>query len=322
MSHPLADASDDGEPSRSPAILVVLFNRPAVVGELIDALRPARPARLFVFADGPRPDHPSDVQRCAQARAALDQVDWMCEISRCFRDDNVGLKAAMVGAIDWFFSHVESGIILEDDCIPHPDFLAFAGDLLERYRDVSEVMGISGVNMAPHERFGPYSYFFASSGHIWGWATWRRAWQGFDIDLQTWPAIRDDFYADSTPLRRALGVKFDAAYDGTKHTWARAWHYHVARRRGLVVVPSVNLVRNIGLGPDATHTTSTRHSLARLAVGELADPLVHPEVLAANRDYDAHLARFHTWTRRRRTREKLRSLTQSRQLRSGRTTAQ
>jgi hypothetical protein len=289
----------------------VIFNRPDVVDQLVASLRPARPTQLFVAADGPRETHPADVERCAAARAALDQVDWPCEITHLFRDHNLGLQQSMVGAIDWFFSHVESGVVLEDDCLVHPDFLAFAADVLARYRDEPRVMGVSALNMASHERFGPHSYVFASAGHIWGWATWRRAWEGFDAELSTWPSERDEFLDGATPLQRALARKFDAAHDGSKNTWARAWHHHVAVRSGLVVIPAVNLVRNVGLGPDATHTTSTRHSLQGLPVEGLGFPLDHPTELVPSTEYDAHLARFHTWSLGRRIRERATALSRS-----------
>lgn len=292
-----------------PDVLVVLFNRPDVAARLIASLRPARPARLWVAADGPRRSHSTDIERCARTRAVLDQVDWPCEVTRLFHDRNLGLQRGMVEAIDWFFTDAESGIVLEDDCLPHPDYFRFAAEVLDRYRDAPRVMGVSALNMAPAKRFSPHSYFFASAGHLWGWATWRRAWEGYDGALREWPEIREAFLREPTPLRQALARKFDSARAGRKHTWARAWHYHVARHSGLVVVPSVNLVRNVGLGPRATHTTSRRHLLAGLPVSGLRFPLDHPDDLVPNADYDACLARFHTWSRRRRARELVRPVT-------------
>jgi len=299
---------------------VVIFNRPTVVAQLVTALRQARPSRLFVVADGPRAGHPADIDRCAAARSVIEQVDWPCEITRRFRELNVGLQTSMVDAIDWFFTQVDAGIILEDDCVVQPDFFPFAAELLLRFRDDDSVMSISALNMAPHDQFGPHSYFFASAGHIWGWATWRRAWEGYDPDLGDWPNHREGFLDGATPLGRALARKFDAAYDSSKNTWARAWHHHVAVNSGIVIVPVVNLVRNIGFGPDATHTTSARHTLGALPVDRLPRILDHPEELAPNAQYDAHLARFHTWSLRRRVRERARALRSSGRHRSGRST--
>ncbi len=284
-------------------MLVVAFNRPAIAARLVDQLRLVQPDRVFVAADGPRDGLPSDVDLCERTRAQFDRIDWPCDVSRRFQDRNQGLQVSMVGAIDWFFAEVPSGIVLEDDCLPHPDFFGFAGDLLERYADVTQMMSVASLNLAPDEDFGPHSYHFASAGHIWGWATWRRAWRGFDVDLVDWPVMRREFGRGAPPLRRALRHKFDAAHAGRKHTWARAWHYHVARHHGLVAVPSVNLMRNVGFGADATHTTSPGHPLAELPVGRLRFPLDHPHHLLPSARYDARLARFHTWPVRRRVNE-------------------
>ena len=166
----------------------MVFNRPEVVRRLLSSVRARRPPRVFVAADGPRPDHGDDVERCAETRALIEQIDWPCAVTTLYRDTNLGLQSAVVSALDWFFEHVDTGIVLEDDCIPEPDFFPFAGAMLERYRDVPRVMHVSGLNMRPEETFGPGSYFFASVGHIWGWATWRRAWRRFDGSLP-WPTV-------------------------------------------------------------------------------------------------------------------------------------
>lgn len=285
-------------------VLVVVFNRPDVTRQMIDALREARPDRLFVAADGPRADHPDDAERCRQVRAELERIDWPCEVSVLAHDRNLGLQEAMVTAISWFFEQVEAGVVLEDDCLVHPDFFRLCDDVLERYAEVPEVMYVTALNMAPGETFaGGASWTFASAGHIWGWATWRRAWQGYDARLSDWPQHAAEFGPGESKLRRAIGAKAAAAHSGEKHTWARAWHYHVAKHRGLVVVPATNLVRNVGFGPDATHTVSRSHRLGGLEAAGLPDALVAPSGVAPDPRYDAHLASYHTWSWKRRLRE-------------------
>lgn len=293
-------------PPLPPPVLVVVFNRPEVTRAMIDSLREVKPDQLFVAADGPRPNHPEDVGLCARTRQALDNIDWPCQLEVLAHDHNCGLQKSMVTAIDWFLSHVDEGVILEEDCLVHPDFFSFAAIMLERYRTTAEVMAVTSVNIDATVDHGPSSYFFASGGHIWGWATWRRAWEGFDPVLAQWPRVQDSFGPGTPPLHRALGSKFASAHAGTKRTWARAWHFTVARQQGLVVVPSVNMVHNIGLAKGATHTTSTRHRLAHLRAHGLPWPLVHPGDLVADVRYDAALARYHRWGLGRRLRERWR----------------
>jgi hypothetical protein len=291
-----------------PPVLLVVFNRPDVTKAMIDSLRVVRPRQLFVAADGPRPGHADDPDLCAQTRRVLDEVDWPCELEVLAHHRNLGLQTSMVTAIDWFWSNVDEGVILEDDCLVHPDYFAFASVMLERYRHVPEVMAVTSVNIDEHGDHGPGSYFFASGGHIWGWASWRRAWEGFDATLADWPQVQDSFGPGTPPLHRALGSKFASAHAGAKRTWARAWHFTVARQQGLVVVPSVNMVHNIGLAKGATHTTSGRHRLAHLRARGLPQPLVHPDSLMPDVRYDAALARYHRWGFGRRLRENFRRL--------------
>ena len=277
-----------------PAVLLIVFNRPEVARGLLECMRACRPAQLFIAADGPRPQHETDAQRCEETRRVFDGVDWPCEVKTLHQDANLGLKAGVIAAIDWFFEHVDRGIILEDDCHPVPEFLDFAGEILERYADEPEVMHVSGCNMRPDQTFSPESYFFAEVGHIWGWATWRRAWALYDVDMRAWPAIRHTCSLTSPPLRRALGRKFASAYAGRKASWSRIWYYTVMRHRGLAVIPAVNFVRNVGFGEDATHTNSDRsHPLRVEPQGELTFPLTHPTDRAPNKAYERHLLHFH-----------------------------
>lgn len=292
----------------TPPVLILLFNRPAVTRRLLAAIQTGRPRELFVAADGPRSDHPEDIERCRQTRELVDDVDWPCQIHRLYRNTNLGLQKAVTTALDWFFEHVEAGIVLEDDCLPAPDFFTFTGEMLERYANVSQVMHVSGLNMKPEQHFSPYSYFFTGVGHVWGWATWRRAWRLNDPTMADWPEIRHEFGFAAPPLRRALGYKFDSAFAGRKLTWSRVWYYTTVRHGGLAIIPAVNLIRNVGFGADATHTRDERHPLRLEEWGRLTQPLVYPTYLAVNPLYERHLTRYHKGSYRRQVGELGRAL--------------
>ena len=287
----------------APPVLLLVFNRPDITSRLLDAVRVARPARLFVAADGPRPERPGDADLCRRTRALLAGIDWPCRLETLYRDTNLGLQAAVTTGISWFFEHVDSGAILEDDCLPAPDFLPFAAEVLARHAGEPRIMHVSGLNMRPAERFSPHSYFFAEVGHVWGWATWRRAWRLYDASMAAWPAMRRRFDVAAPPLRRVLGRKFASAHANRKRTWPRIWYYTMARHDGLAIIPSVNLIRNVGFGDDATHTRRRRHPLRLEATGRMAFPLDHPPDLAVNARYQRHLARYHAGSYARRASE-------------------
>jgi hypothetical protein len=276
-----------------PPVLLLVFNRPDVARRLLNAVSAVRPTQLFIAADGPRPDRPEDEVLCSQTRDVFRQINWPCQVHTLYRETNLGLTTAVISAISWFFDHVAAGIILEDDCLPAPGFFRFAGELLDRYDSDAQLMHISGLNMKPETRFSPNSYFFTPVGHIWGWATWRRAWRLYDVTMAEWPAIRHQFGFTAPPLRRALGRKFASAHAGRKATWSRAWYFTLLRHSGLAIIPSVNFIRNVGFGPDATHTTGSWHPLRLTESDNMTYPMVHPTDRATNTRYTRLLARYH-----------------------------
>ncbi len=277
--------------ARNLPVLMLVFNRPDLARQVLAAIREVKPKRLFIAADGPRAGHPRDQQACQETRQIAERVDWDCDLRLLFREENLGCKKGVSTAIDWFFEHVEQGIILEDDCVPDPSFFQFCAELLSRYRDDDRVMNISGTNLLENYPCSNASYLFSMYGGIWGWATWRRAWAKFDVTMSTWsdPASR-------TQVRRALGSWlryrqreriFDAVYAGRIDSWAYIWHYTRLLHGGLTVVPYTNLVSNIGFGGEATHTHSIVNPASNLPRHQMRFPLTHPDQVSVDRRFDA-----------------------------------
>jgi len=286
----LEDAPSTTRRSDAP-VLLIGFNRPYAMRRQITRLREVQPSQLYVAIDGPRPFVPADTPLRDGVIACLDLIDWPCSVHRRLSDSNQGLNGAVVSAINWFFEHVDGGIILEDDCLARPEFFNFASDLLERYANDPRVMHISGLSMIDYPD-APSSYLFATVGHIWGWATWRRAWERIDPSMSGWPAERGQIRA-SGALGRALSRKFDASLAGRKVRWARWWYLATVTSRGVAIIPSVNLVTNIGVGSDATNTTRRRHPLVLASDSAMTFPLRHPGEVRVDPDYDKRLARYH-----------------------------
>ncbi|MFH1427813.1 MAG: nucleotide-diphospho-sugar transferase, partial [Patescibacteria group bacterium] len=165
-------------------ILFLIFNRPETTQRVFDKIKIIKPRHLFVAADGPR-EGKNESEKCQAVRDIIKQIDWDCKVNTLFRDKNLGCKLAVSSAIDWFFDNVEEGIILEDDCLPDPSFFKFCQELLVKYREDSNVMCISGDNFNPNLYNGSDSYFFSKVASIWGWASWRRAWKYYDIEMKS-----------------------------------------------------------------------------------------------------------------------------------------
>lgn len=265
----------------SAPILFLFFNRQQATIEVFERIRDQRPGRLFLASDGPRAGRTGEAEIVESLRETIvGMVDWDCEISTLFRDANLGCKVAVSGAIDWFFQHVEEGIVLEDDCLPDPTFFRFCDELLERYRDVPEVLCVSGDASSGYASGDGCSYWLSPYPLIWGWATWRRAWKGYSVD------IADDFRLHgATVLAERFGRTsseyhfwadvLERSAQGRIDTWDYQWTWAMFKSRGLACVPNVNLIRNIGFAAGATHTSE---SDPRAAYPErpLEFPLRHP----------------------------------------------
>ena len=219
-------------------------------------------------------------EKIMQVRRLIDRVDWDCERQTLFREVNLGCKVSVSQAITWFFEQVEEGIILEDDCVAHPSFFAFAAQLLERFRHDQRVLMISGDNFQFGRRRTDYSYYFSRYPHIWGWATWRRAWKLYDHEWST--GLRyatgvgcSTFCARVRPQSTGRYI-FDATYYEGNTSWAYRWTYTAWLHSGLTVLPNVNLVSNIGFGEGATHTRQAEDPFAAQPTLEMELPLRHP----------------------------------------------
>lgn len=260
-------------------VLFMIFNRPDCTQKVFERIRSAQPKELFVAADGPRADKPGEAELCRQAREVIGRVDWDCEVKTLLRDTNVGCKRAESGAMNWFFENVEEGIILEDDNLPDPTFFRYCRELLIKYRYDNRITMISGNNFQFGRNPTNYSYYFSRLAPVWGWATWRRAWQHYDVNISHWPEIRDggwlyDFWDDKKRVEYWTGF-FNRLYRGEMDVWSYQWLFACCLQGGLNIIPNVNLISNIGFGPAATHT-KVWEPRANMKIEPMIFPLRHP----------------------------------------------
>ncbi len=277
----------------STPVALLIFNRPATTAQVFKAITQARPSKLLVVADGPRANRAGEAEKCQQTRAILDQIDWPCELITNFSETNLGCKARVASGLDWIFEQVEEAIILEDDCVPELSFFRFCDEMLARYRDHPRVGMVSGGNLQFGQQRGHASYYFSRYTHIWGWATWRRAWNLYDRDIVHWPAYRDEGWLDQafeTPGEREYWKNsFQWVHDGTLDTWDCSWTFAALTHGLLQVVPNVNLISNIGFGPGATHTHIVG-AHANMPTSEITFPLKHPTFVLPNIEADRYIA--------------------------------
>lgn len=274
-------------------ILFLIFNRPEITQSVFEEIKNQKPTHLYVAADGARPNVIEDLEKCTATRQlVMDGIDWDCEVKTLFRDKNLGCGVAVAEAITWFFENVEQGIILEDDCLPHPSFFEYCKSLLERYKEEEKVYAIGGTNLQNGNQIGDASYFFSNYAYVWGWASWRRAWNSYDFNLEQLEKFKEKKMIKKIDNRTVFKNYWISVFEKVANkeidTWDYQWTFALWNRSGVSVVPNVNLISNIGFGKEATHTTGSS-PFAKMIVSDIGI-MIHPKVIKADTKADRYVS--------------------------------
>lgn len=238
------------------AVLFIVFNRFETTRDVFDSIKKARPPRLYIASDGARSSKGDEDKKVKKIREyVIANIDWKCDVKTLFREKNIGCRLAVSSAISWFFTNEEMGIILEDDCLPSQSFFWFCEEMLKKYKNDKRIFYVTGYNSQNVWNASKHDYFFSHIGSIWGWATWRRSWNEYDINMSD-----IDRFIDSNGFINLFGNKIAKARMseilGSRaiDTWDYQFSYAAHKNNGLVCIPSCSLIKNIGFGEDATHT--------------------------------------------------------------------
>jgi hypothetical protein len=243
----------------TPPILFLIFNRPDKTARVFDVIREAKPSRLYIASDGPRCNRDDERDLVQEARRIVGIIDWPCEIFK-YREENLGCRVAVSEAITWFFQQEEAGVILEDDCLPDASFFSFAQVMLKTYNHDSRVFHINGSNLlsTKSENTVTSSYYFSKNVHVWGWASWARAWAKYSIDMVGLEDQETTDHIQAQFSEKKIGKFWISLFRHNKkiqaNTWDAQWAYTVLKNDGLCITPQVNLIENIGFDTSATHT--------------------------------------------------------------------
>jgi hypothetical protein len=267
-------------------ILFVIYKRLDTTRQVFNAIKKIKPRLFFIAADGPK--NADEVKKCLLVREFVQKsIDWDCEVKKLFHDHNVGCAKTMSGAISWFFENVEWGVILEDDCLPSNSFFYYCRDMLKQYKNDLRVFLISGYNKQGQWNSGEKDYFFSNLGGIWGWASWRDRWEYFDLAMSGFDYFYKHRYFEYL-LGEELGklrgnTIYQEMYIKKADAWDYPWGFARHKNNGLAVVPSKNLVKNIGAGDDATHTINMPEQPDSF---EIPFPLRTNDIMVADHEYD------------------------------------
>ncbi len=272
-------------------ILIICFNRPEISRQTFEFIRKAKPSKLFIAVDGARPEKKGEEKLVEQVKQIVENIDWECETHYKYNKTNKGAEVTVSTAISWVFETEEYAIILEDDIVAPVAFLKFAQEMLELYKNEDKIWAVSGINFTPLPAIDGADYFFAKYGHTWGWATWKRAWNKFDLYAEIQDIhLKTNFLKTITNSAKELKYyrkKFKRIKENGvgNSTWDNIASYMHRTKKLLYIVPRVNLVSNIGtIGLHARGRTNYHF------FDYDADFVVnnHPKEVVCNIEYDKH----------------------------------
>ena len=276
-------------------VALILFRRPERTARVFERIREARPTQLFLIADGPSAGDEEEARDAEAARAVVEQVDWPCEVVRDYASENLGLKHRIPTGLGRLFERVERAIVLEDDCLPHPSFFPYCDQLLDRYADEERIVHVSGSQLLRRPPSGA-GYHFSRYVHIWGWATWRRAWRHYDVELADWHRLPDA--EREARLRRLFDEESERRYwryvwnkSAEIDNWDAQWSYVCLMRDALAINPNRNLISNVGFGSDATNALEDPFGIGGRPLEGIEFPLSHPSAIERDVEADAEASR-------------------------------
>ncbi|RDU59112.1 methyltransferase FkbM [Helicobacter marmotae] len=278
-------------------ILLIVYKRVDTLKAICQVLQKVQPKTLYIASNAPK--NSQEANKVKEVRAFLESAfTWQCELKTLYRDSHLNAKCSISSAISWFFSLEERGIILEDDCLPSLSFFRFCDECLEKYNNTSQVFMISGwsaLDFAPHQTTKTLSpkaslkedYYFSKYNHIWGWASWARAWGQYQLEFS-------DFKAEFKALHNFCNMREKRAWHkifklyarGQIDTWDYPWTYSIWKNNGLCIYPKDNMIQNIGFNRDDAAHTKGDCKFAQMPTYELHFPLKHPTTIAQNKALD------------------------------------
>lgn len=268
-------------------ILFIVFNRADTTKKVFAKIKELQPKQLFIAADGPRKDVASDVVNCIKVKEIIKDIDWECNCKHLFHEKNLGCRVAVSSSISWFFSQIDKGIILEDDCLPNNSFFSFMRNMLQKYQNVKQVFQVNGVNWLPNFR-SKNDYFFTKYPAIWGWATWKDRWMLYENEMSGLNS-----YINSGYYRSRITSSYERKYHENTFrkaikidSWDYIWKYTIFKNNGICLTPRLNLIKNLGFGETSTHTTNIDSWQAKMSTFEMSNLLKQPKNISVNRGYD------------------------------------
>lgn len=239
-------------------IALFIYKRPEHTRRTLESLMQCpefADSPLYVFCDGAKKE--KDQEQVMQAREVVRSlVGTKAKIIES--TTNRGLANSIISGVTSLCDQYQRVIVVEDDLVVAPQFLSFLNAALEKYNNEPSVMQISGYILPVSQFSERNKAIFLPFTTSWGWATWKRAWDCFDIDASDWEilisdnALRSRFNLDGSYNYFNLLV---SQMSGEVDSWAVRWYFSVFKQNGYVLYPPLSYVDNAGLDGSGSHSS-------------------------------------------------------------------
>lgn len=271
-------------------VVLFMFKREQKTVEIIKRIGEARPATLYLIADGARNEQEAEmVKRTRDAVEAA--INWDCKVIKNYAESNRGVYQNIGEGAKWVLSQEERAIFLEDDNMPELTFFDYCRELLEKYKSDERVLWICGTNYLGKYKT-PYSYMFTQNLLPCGWASWADKFlKYYDGKLETFNPKTDRESLRKAYRNKALAKQDFSNFSVEKKRAAEgkrfvSWDYQMAytlRNYNLLgISPCNNQIKNIGVDSESIHGgTSFASVMTQRLCGmdsyPLEFPLKHPQ---------------------------------------------
>lgn len=282
------------------SVVFIVFNRIDNTDKVFSRIREVQPTHLYIISDGPRDHIEGEKETVQKTREITEKIDWDCTVKRNYSEKNMGCRDRIVSGLNWVFTQTETAIILEDDCYPSVTFFPFCKELLEKYDTVEKITSIAGYNTIEDEYKINDSYTFSYFHNIWGWATWKRAWELYDVNMTDWKEAKKGKLLHSM-FDGKTSLQWEESYNAVNkqivNTWDYQWEFAQQKIHSVTIVPKCNMVKNIGI-TEGTHVVKSEKEDRKNARNinakekDLIFPLIHPKEIFANIEYDKVFTKF------------------------------
>lgn len=237
-------------------IALFVYNRPQHTERTLKFLQQndlAAESRLFIFSDGPK--QLTDEEKVQEVRAFIKKIDGFKSVEIIESKTNMGLANSVIAGVNRLTATYGQAIVFEDDLISSPYTLTYFNEALNRYRNEDKVMHI-GAYMYPLKAEHLPESFFYRAATSWGWATWERAWQHFEPNIDTLIEQFNQQKKTAFAIDNSMNFwkQMQEFKKGKNNSWAIRWYASIFLKGGLTLNPSQSLVNNIGHDGTGVHS--------------------------------------------------------------------